>query len=97
MLDLTEYSDDLMIARGLYSTVRAAHEDEKKELAILCGAMISFFPQILRAMQPGKGEEIYSVAPMLDNARVTLDKIERCTDRLESLAAQRAELRMKAW
>lgn len=57
MLDLDTVPDSVIIARGKYATVRAAHEDEKKRLAKLCGEITTTASRILRTMQPEEDKE----------------------------------------
>jgi hypothetical protein len=99
MIDLNAIDQDTIIARGQYSTVRGAHEDEKKYLSILCGQLSSASSQVLRCMQPGDDDtpDIHSVNGMLATARKTLDQIEQCVANIEGLAAQRAALKQSAW
>ena len=97
MIDLTKISDDTLMARGAYSTIRAAHEDAKKELAVLCGEMSSTATRILRQMQPGEDEVPVAIDVLLNTARATLDLIEGCAWRIESLAAQKQGVRHQAW
>lgn len=98
-MDLTTIPDSVLLARGKYSTVRAAHEDAKKSLQILCGKLISTGTQVLRMAQPDGDAPINaeSVATALQTARSTVDEIESCIAYIEALAAQRAELKPLAW
>lgn len=97
MLDLSTISDDVRLARGDYATVRAAHEDSKKDLQKLCGQLSAVAAQILRKMQPDNDEVPDSVETLIESGRATLNMMEACTVRIESLAKQRQELRTKAW
>lgn len=97
MLDLSAIPDEVRRARGDYSTVRAAHEDSKKDLSKLCGQLSALASQILRKMQPDDDDVPDSVASLIDSGRATLQMIEACTTRIEGLAAQRQELKAKAW
>lgn len=99
MIDLTTIDQDTIIARGQYSTIRAAHEDEKKHLSILCGQLSSSSSQVLRYMQPGEDDapDIAAVNGMLAAARKTLDEIGKCVENIEALALQRAALKFAAW
>lgn len=97
MLNLSEISQDVLLARGQYSTVRAAHEDSKKDLQMLCGQLSSVASQVLRKMQPDNEEVPDSVEALLKSGRQTLDMMEEATSRIESLARQRQELKSKAW
>jgi hypothetical protein len=97
MLDLSSIPTDVIQARGEYSTVRAAHEDAKKELAILCGQLSATASQILRRMQPDNDEIPEGVEELISSGRQLLQKIEACTLNIESLAMQRAALKQKAW
>lgn len=99
MIDLTTIDPDTITARGQYATIRSAHEDQKKRLAILCGQFAAVAPQILRYMQPDNDDtpEIGAVLDLLSLGRETLDKIEACVAEIEGLAMQRAALKQAAW
>jgi hypothetical protein len=99
MIDLTTIGQDTLIARGQYSTVRGAHEDEKKRLAILCGQFASIAPQILRYMQPDNDASppMSAVLDLIAAGRDALGKIDACVAEIEGLAAQRAALKQSAW
>lgn len=97
MIDLTTIDDETLMARGAYSTYRAAHEDTKKELSILCGELASCSTRILRQMQPDGDEVPVSVEALIAVGRATLDSIEACAQRIESLAAQKQGVRQQAW
>lgn len=97
MLDLSTISEEVRLARGDYSTVRAAHEDEKKNLAKLCSMLQSVPATILRQMQPDNDEVPDSVESLIESGRKTLEMMEACVARIESLARQRMELKAKAW
>lgn len=92
-------NDALMLARGKFSTIRAAHEDEKKKLAMLCGQMGAIAPQILRYMQPDNDNtpEIGAVLGLLSLGRETLDRIEESVGEIEVLSIHRAQLKKDAW
>jgi hypothetical protein len=99
MMDLNAIPDSVLLARGKYSTVRAEHEDAKKSLQILCGKLTSAGTQLLRMAQPD-GDVLVNaenVATALQTARITVDEIEACIAYIDSLAAQRAELKPMAW
>jgi hypothetical protein len=97
MIDLTQIAPETIIARGEYATVRGAHEDAKRNLAILCGQLSGATGQVLRQMQPGEDAVPESVESLLAGARSTLDQIEATVQQIESLARQRAELKQAAW
>ncbi|MES2323244.1 MAG: hypothetical protein V4633_13350 [Pseudomonadota bacterium] len=97
MIDLTKIDDDTLMARGAYSTIRAAHEDEKKSLQMLCGELSSTATKILRVMQPDADAVPESVDALLASGRLTLDSIERCTDQIIGLAQQKHDLKTQAW
>lgn len=99
MIDLTTIDQETLIARGQYSTVRGAHEDEKKRLAILCGQFSTVSSQVLRCMQPdGDAQpDMAAVRALLDTGREALARIEQCVSDIEALAAQRAALKGAAW
>lgn len=97
MLDLSTLPAEILTARGAYSTVRAAHEDAKKLLQMLCGQLSSSASQILRRMQPDNDDVPDSVEDLIAGARNTLVLMEACAKSIESLAKQRAELKRSAW
>lgn len=97
MIDLSTISEEVRLARGDYSTVRAAHEDSKKDLQKLCGQLAALSAQILRKMQPDDDEMPDSVESLIESGRATLNMMEATTARIEGLAKQKAELRTKAW
>ena len=97
MIDLTKIDDETLLARGAYSTVRAALEDEKKNLQILTGELTSTATKILRQMQP-EGDVVPQPADVLLAAgRATLDAIELTAGRIIGLAQQKHDLRAQAW
>ena len=98
-MDLTTISDSVLLARGKYSTVRAAHEDAKKQLQILCGKLSSIGSQILRQAQPDGDKMLNAgdVAKQLIAGRVAIDEIETCIRNIEKLQSQRAALKPEAW
>lgn len=97
MLDLSSIPDDVLLARGQYSTVRAAHEDAKKELAKMCGILQMVPSQILRKMQPGDEAVPQEFDELVKLGCNALEKIALQCKAVESLAAQRQELKSKAW
>lgn len=96
MLDLTAIPESLRLARGDYSSVRAAHEDAMKELARLCGELQSIAGQMLRRMQP-TDDDPELIEPALVAAHTLLSEIETQYARAMSLGKQRAELKKIAW
>jgi hypothetical protein len=99
-MDLSTISDEVRLARGDYATVRAAHEDAKKAMQVLCGQLSASATQILRAIQPADDNtapEFIGVDVLFSGARDTLTLMEACAVEIEALAKQRAELRPKAW
>lgn len=97
MLNLDDIDASVLLYRGQYATVRGAHEDEKKRLSVLCGQLQSVSATILRRMQPDNDDVPESVAELIAGARKTLDEMEACAAEIESLAKQRAELKVLAW
>lgn len=97
MLDLSALSPEVLTARGCYSTVRAAHEDAKKELQMRCGELMSLPARILKhgtSDEPGAIDEAMNHIAEL---RLQLDCTEKQLQDMRSLAEQRAELKVKAW
>jgi len=97
MIDLATIPAATLENRGAYSTVRAAHEDSKKSLQMLCGQLSTCATQVLRRMQPDNDDVPASVDDLLKLARSTIDQIEACVNQIESLAVQRAALKPLAW
>jgi hypothetical protein len=97
MIDLDKIDEPTLMARGIYSTVRAAHEDQKKSLQMLCGQLAATSSQVLRRMQPDSDDVPESVDDLLAAGRATLDSIEACVREIESLARQRGEWKQSAW
>lgn len=99
MIDLAAIDPETIIARGQYATIRSAHEDEKKQLSILCGQLSSASSQVLRYMQPGDDDtpDLRAVNDMIESARKTLEEIEKCVTNIEALAMQRGALKQSAW
>jgi len=99
MLDLTTIDTETLIARGQYSTVRGAHEDEKKRLAVLTGQFSAVSYQVLRCMQPDNDAlpNMEVVRELLATGREALARIEQCVADIEGLALQKAALKAAAW
>lgn len=97
MIDLTTIDSVTLENRGAYSTVRAAHEDAKKSLQMLCGQLAATATQVLRRMQPDNDDVPASVDNLLTAARNTITLMEACVADIESLAEQRAALKPLAW
>lgn len=97
MIDLSAIDNDTLLARGAYSTVRAAHEDRKKEMQMLCGELSSIASKILRRMQPDNDAVPESVDDLIATGRARLDAIDLCVKSIESLAQQRAAIKQQAW
>lgn len=97
MLDLDTIPQDVLLARGAYASVRSKHEDEKKNLQMLCGELSSTASKVLRRMQPDNDAVPDSVDDLLKAGRASLDAIELCVRSIESLAQQRASIKTQAW
>lgn len=99
MIDLTTIQPETIVARGQYATVRSAHEDEKKRLAILCGEFTSITSQVLRLMQPANdaAPDALAARDLIVAGRDLLAKINVCVANIEGLAMQRAALKDAAW
>ena len=97
MLDIDQIDSELLLNRGFYSTVRAAHEDSLKKMQIQCSNLSSAATSILKRIQGKEDEEVESVAELIKQGRVMLDAIEKSADEVSSLAKQRAEMKSKAW
>lgn len=97
MIDLTKIDDDTLMARGAYSTVRAAHEDDKKTLSVLCGELASTAMKVLRQMQPEGDTVPQPVDVLMASGRATMDAIELTAGRIVALAQQKHDLKVAAW
>lgn len=99
MIDLTAIDEQTIIARGQYATVRSAHEDAKKHLAVLCGQLSSAAGQVLRHMQPDNdgSPDMAAVNALLSAGRQLVDNIAASVAEIEGLAMQRAALKATAW
>lgn len=97
MLDLNELPAELLINRGKYTSVRAAHEDALKAMQVKCGALAAAATAILRRVQIDDDQEPSSVSDLLASARKLTDEIEQCAAEIDDLAKQRAELKPLAW
>lgn len=99
MIDLAAIPDDVLTARGQYATVRAAHEDAKKQLAVMCGQFGSIAPQVLSLMQPrdDSAPDMRAVNELLESGRKLLETIAAHVSTIEGLVAQRAVLKDAAW
>lgn len=98
-MDWASIPNDLLVIRGAYATVRSAHEDEKKRMQALCGALSATCVQVLRAVQPDDDEphDAIYVSSLLVSGHKALKEIEECVIRIRELAEQRAQLKPKAW
>jgi hypothetical protein len=99
MIDLTAIDPAEVVAKGQYSIVRAAHEDAKKRLAVLCGSFAAIAPQVLRLAQPD-GDDVpdgAAIGKLLVDAGILLDKMDAQVSEIEGLAQQRAMLKQAAW
>ncbi|WEF34904.1 hypothetical protein [Pseudoduganella chitinolytica] len=99
MIDLTSIDNETLLARGQYATVRGAHEDAKRNLAVLSGQFSTASAQVLRYMQPdGDAQpDMHAVRALLTAMRDGVGHIEQCVSEIEGLAAQRAALKSAAW
>ena len=98
-MNLDNIPPDLLMARGEYATVRSAHEDEKKRMSVLCGSIAATAAQILRAAQPDNdaAPSMEDIDALILAARGGLEMVERCAQEIVELAAQRVDLKGKAW
>jgi hypothetical protein len=99
MIDFNAIDQGEVIAKGQYSIVRAAHEDAKKRLAVMCGAFAAIAPQVLRLAQPD-GDAVpdgVAIGKLLADGGDLLSKISFQITEIEGLAQQRALLKQAAW
>lgn len=99
MIDLTAISPELIVARGQYATVRAAHEDMKKAIVTRCGVIMTMTQRITQLSQPDNDKSIDAQA--LDGCMFALDDaikaLDLQCDQLCELEAQRKTLKELAW
>jgi 4-hydroxy-L-threonine phosphate dehydrogenase PdxA len=99
MIDLTAIDPAEVIAKGQYSIVRAAHEEAKKRLAVLCGQFAGIAPQVLRLAQPENDDVpiVEVIAGMFTQGHALLDQMQGLVVEIEALAMQRSTLKSEAW
>ena len=98
-MDLTSLPQELLLARGEYATVRSAHEDAKKQMQMMCGALGAGAAQVLRSVQPADDSEpdLATVRDLIDNCRNIMAAMDACADTIFTLSQQRTELKPRAW
>jgi len=96
MFDFATLPPHVITARGQYSTVRAAHEDELKLLQQKAGYVAATASQLLKSMQPGDGVPD-DPHELIKEARRAIDDIESCAARIRGLAEQKEDLKPLAW
>ncbi len=96
-MDLDAIDTETIIARGKYSTVRAAHEDAIKALQVACAALTSTGSRLLKKAQPDGDEVPESPAELIDEGRQALDRAAALFATVAELAEQKRSLRPAAW
>lgn len=94
MLNLDDISQEVLIARGKYSTVKGEHEEAKRKLHGLCSRLQIAMTVTLKRSTSNPPED---VSDEILQMRQLLDEIDRVTVRIESLSAQRKALKEAAW
>lgn len=97
MLDLSAIDQATLLARGQYSTVRAAHEDGKSVLQVACGSGMSSFQQILKLGQSNNPDEVDEAMKKLDELLALMDTTKSHLGKMSQLAKQRQVLKVEAW
>lgn len=97
MLNFNDIDGRTLLARGHYATVRAAHEDAKKRLVTPCSLLQHAAAALLKSQQPDNDAVPESTAELTNKCRALLDQIDAMSADIASLAAQRQELKRKAW
>ncbi|HEV2612504.1 MAG TPA: hypothetical protein VGU61_19740 [Noviherbaspirillum sp.] len=97
MLDLSAIPEEIRLARGEYATVRGAHEDAKQRLQAVCGEVMAAAPRILKFGQMDSPNDVQEAFNQLEYLRVVSARIESRLEEIQSLAVQRAALKVKAW
>lgn len=97
MNPLDNISDEVIHARGVYATIRSAHEDQKSAIQMKCGNFTSLTSQVLKYSTSNDPSEHCAAVALLKDARKNLDELESMLAEIESLAKQRGEWKSKAW
>ena len=97
MIDLTNIPDDVLVARGQYSTVNSAHKDTMRKMAELSSDMMTLTGQMLRKVQDTNYTPDSTLPQTIIDARYTLTEMENTVIEIESLTKQKLALREKAW
>lgn len=99
MIDLAQIPEELILARGRYATVRAAHEDEKARMAKLGGNLNSLVSMLVKMVQPDEGNEfgLQQLDNIIDAMRENVTLMAECGGKIHSLGAQRNQLKEEAW
>lgn len=97
MIDLSTLSPETLTARGAYSTVRAAHEDLKRDLQVRCGEVMAVPAKILKCGQSDSADVVDEAVEHLNSLRLLVDLLANELTAIRSLALQRAELKVVAW
>jgi len=97
MLDFSTLSDEVLINRGKYSTVRARHEDSKKKLQVMCGELMCLSHKILNLGQSDDTEEIQESILYLEKQKELVEKVFDHLAFMQSLSHQRKSLKELAW
>lgn len=98
-MNLDDIAPDLLMTRGEYATVRSEHENAKSRIAALCGALSSLSAGVLRACQPDNDAppDMGAIGDKIDQSRLLVERIYAEAIEIAELAAQRADLKGKAW
>lgn len=98
-VDLAAIDPALLVARGQYATVRAAHEDIKKSIVARCGAILSMTQRISQLVQPDTDKQIdmQMLDAYLFNLAEAVKSLEHQCDGIGELEAQRKTLKELAW
>lgn len=94
MIDFDEIPDDVLFARGKYSTLNAALADESRKLQALASALMGSASAIMKFGQAGQLEsalyEISEVAQAIQSMRTICEEIG-------NLQHGKSELKSLAW
>jgi len=97
MINFNEYNDEILIARGKYSTLLKEQKFQKKLLCDLNQNLISCTTLILGRMQPKFDDPLKNVDDLLNVGKAIFSKIEICTQKIISITQQMQSIYIDAY
>lgn len=87
---------ELMHARGVYSTILSERKELVASINQICAAIMTAASKTLATVQ-GDDPDFASARNWTAGVQKNFPRLERMIDELETLEAQRAEWKAKAW